>query len=77
VLEALERLMEGKTVIVIAHRLETVRKADVIFTLRDGRIVERGTHRELMARGGLYAHLYDDQFRSKGDADWDWELSAD
>jgi len=77
VLEALERLMEGKSVIVIAHHLETVRKADVIFTLNDGRIVERGAHRELMARGGLYAQLYQDQFRSKNDADWDWELSAD
>jgi ATP-binding cassette subfamily B protein len=77
VLEALERLMEGKTVIMIAHHLETVRKADVIFTLSDGRIVERGAHRELMARGGLYTQLYKDQFRSDGDADWNWEISAD
>jgi ATP-binding cassette, subfamily B, bacterial len=77
VLEALERLMEGKTVIMIAHHLETVRKADMIFTLSDGRIVDRGTHRELMVRGGLYAQLYQDQFRSNGEADWDWEMLAD
>jgi ABC-type multidrug transport system fused ATPase/permease subunit len=77
VLDALERLMEGKTVIMIAHHLETVRKADMIFTLSDGRIVDRGTHRELMVRGGLYAQLYQDQFRSNGEADWDWEMLAD
>jgi ATP-binding cassette, subfamily B, bacterial len=63
VLEALGRLTTGKTVIVITHHLETIIKADVIFTLKDGRIVERGAHQQLLAQGGLYAHLYADQFR--------------
>jgi ATP-binding cassette subfamily B protein len=63
VLEALGRLTAGKTVIVITHHLETIIKADVIFTLKDGRIVERGAHQQLLSQGGLYAHLYEDQFR--------------
>jgi ATP-binding cassette, subfamily B, bacterial len=67
VLEALGRLTAGKTVIVITHHLETIIKADVIFTLKDGRIVERGEHQQLLARGGLYAHLYEDQFRNGKD----------
>jgi ATP-binding cassette, subfamily B, bacterial len=77
VLEALERLMEGKTAIVIAHHLETVRKAHVIFVLNDGRIVEHGTHPELLVRGGLYYQLYQDQFRGEGDAYWEREISAE
>lgn len=60
--EALERLMTGRTSIVIAHRLSTVRKADVILVVDEGRIVERGTHEELLTSGGLYAELYDTQF---------------
>jgi subfamily B ATP-binding cassette protein MsbA len=64
VLEALGRLTEGKTVIVITHHLETIVKADVIFTLKDGRVVERGEHQQLLAEDGLYAHLYADQFRN-------------
>jgi ATP-binding cassette, subfamily B, bacterial len=67
VLEALGRLTEGKTVIVITHHLETIVKADVIFTLKDGAIVERGSHQRLLAQGGLYAHLYEDQFRDKNE----------
>ncbi|HEX5085150.1 MAG TPA: ATP-binding cassette domain-containing protein, partial [Blastocatellia bacterium] len=62
VFEALGRLTRDKTAIVIAHRLTTVRKADVIFVLQDGVIVESGAHDELMARSGLYAHLYEIQF---------------
>jgi ATP-binding cassette, subfamily B, bacterial len=62
VFEALDRLMEGKTSIVIAHRLSTVRNADVIFAVKDGTIVESGTHDELLASGGLYADLYNIQF---------------
>jgi ABC-type multidrug transport system, ATPase and permease components len=57
--------MEGKTAIVIAHRLATVRRADVIFVLDKGVIVERGTHVELLARAGLYAELYEIQFKSE------------
>jgi subfamily B ATP-binding cassette protein MsbA len=64
VFESLGRLMEGKTAIVIAHRLATVRRADVIFVLDKGKIVERGTHEELIIRGGLYAQLYEIQFKS-------------
>jgi ATP-binding cassette subfamily B protein len=64
VLEALGRLTAGKTVIVITHHLGTIVKADVIFTLKDGRIVESGAHEQLLAQGGLYAHLYADQFRN-------------
>src|ERR1051326_8879720 len=65
VFEALNRLMENKTALVIAHRLATVRRADVIFVLDKGTIVERGTHDELLAAGGLYAQLYEIQFRDE------------
>ena len=60
---ALEPLMEGRTTIAIAHRLSTILKADAIFVINRGRVVERGTHGELLASGGLYARLYDQQFR--------------
>jgi ATP-binding cassette subfamily B protein len=60
---ALEPLMEGRTTIAIAHRLSTILKADVIFVIDRGRLVEQGTHDELLAAGGLYARLYEQQFR--------------
>jgi ATP-binding cassette subfamily B protein len=60
---ALVPLMEGRTTIAIAHRLSTILSADVIFVVDRGRIVERGDHDELLERGGLYAQLYDQQFR--------------
>jgi subfamily B ATP-binding cassette protein MsbA len=60
--------MKGRTSIVIAHRLATVQKADVIFVLDQGKIVEHGTHSALLAAGGLYAHLHDLQFRNQEDA---------
>ena len=59
--EALEVALEGRTSIVIAHRLSTVQKADQILVLEAGRIVERGTHEELVSRGGLYFDLYQRQ----------------
>jgi ATP-binding cassette, subfamily B, bacterial len=75
VFEALNRLMKGKTSIVIAHRLATVRRADVIHVVADGRITESGTHEELLVAGGLYARLYDIQFR-KQERDFESELIA-
>ncbi|MGZ8615125.1 MAG: ATP-binding cassette domain-containing protein, partial [Actinomycetota bacterium] len=60
---ALEPLMQGRTTLAIAHRLSTILKADVIFVLDRGRVVEQGTHDELLERGGLYAQLYEQQFR--------------
>jgi subfamily B ATP-binding cassette protein MsbA len=63
VFEGLSRLMKGRTTITIAHRLATVRRADIIFVLHDGVISERGTHEELLVRNGLYARLYRMQFR--------------
>jgi ATP-binding cassette subfamily B protein len=62
--EALKRLMVGRTSIVIAHRLSTILAADQILVLDRGRIVERGAHKDLLAKGGLYAHLYETQFRA-------------
>jgi ABC-type multidrug transport system fused ATPase/permease subunit len=62
VIEALERLMKGRTVITIAHRLSTIRDANKIIVLKDGVVAEEGTHDELVARGGVYAELYRIQF---------------
>ncbi len=62
VFEALDRLMEGKTSLVIAHRLSTIRRADIILAIKDGQVVERGTHEQLLNAGGLYAELYHLQF---------------
>jgi subfamily B ATP-binding cassette protein MsbA len=64
--EALERLMEGRTTLVIAHRLATVRGADRILVMQHGRIVEEGTHHQLLQRGGVYTRLYELQFREDG-----------
>jgi ABC-type multidrug transport system fused ATPase/permease subunit len=65
VIEALERLMKGRTVITIAHRLSTIRDADVILVLKDGVVLEQGTHEELLVRGGTYAELYRVQFEKE------------
>jgi subfamily B ATP-binding cassette protein MsbA len=67
VFEALDRLMTGKTSIVIAHRLSTVRRADVILVMRDGEIVESGSHADLLSAGGLYHELYRIQFAGRND----------
>lgn len=63
--EALDRLMVGRTSFVIAHRLSTIKNADKIMVLEKGQLIEQGTHDELMAMDGLYAHLYKIQYRSK------------
>ncbi|MCP3012434.1 ABC transporter ATP-binding protein/permease [Nocardiopsis dassonvillei] len=65
---ALAEALEGRTALVIAHRLSTVRAADAILVVEAGRIVERGTHTELLARGGRYAELYRTQFAADGSA---------
>jgi ATP-binding cassette subfamily B protein len=61
--EALRPLMAGRTTLAIAHRLSTILAADVIFVLDRGRLVEQGTHAELLRHGGLYARLYQQQFQ--------------
>ncbi len=66
--EALEDLMKNRTTIVIAHRLSTIKNADRIIAIKDGRIVEEGSHDELMAKQGLYAHLYQLQFQMQDEA---------
>ncbi|MBK8899875.1 MAG: ABC transporter ATP-binding protein [Anaerolineaceae bacterium] len=60
--QAMDRLMVGRTSFIIAHRLSTIRNADLILVMRDGDIVEQGTHVDLLARGGFYAELYNSQF---------------
>jgi ATP-binding cassette subfamily B protein len=60
--KAMDELMKGRTSFVIAHRLSTIKNADLILVLKDGDIVESGTHEELLAKGGFYAELYNSQF---------------
>ena len=60
--EAFQNLMEGRTSFVVAHRLSTIREADVILVMKDGEIIEKGKHQELLSRGGFYAKLYQSQF---------------
>ncbi|MCV6980559.1 ABC transporter ATP-binding protein [Mycolicibacterium pulveris] len=68
--QALDAALAGRTSIVIAHRLSTVRAADVILVVEDGRIVEQGSHDQLLARGGRYAELYETQFGEQAAREW-------
>ena len=61
--QAFDTLMEGRTSFVVAHRLSTVRNASLILVMRDGKIIEQGTHQELLAAGGFYSELYNSQFQ--------------
>ena len=59
---AFERMMQGRTSFIVAHRLSTIREADVILVMKDGHIIEQGTHPALLAQNGFYAQLYNSQF---------------
>ena len=61
--ERIDKLMEGRTSFVVAHRLSTIRNASLILVMRDGKIIEQGTHEELLAKGGFYNTLYNSQFQ--------------
>ncbi|HAF16948.1 MAG TPA: ABC transporter, partial [Peptococcaceae bacterium] len=63
--KGMARLMEGRTSFVIAHRLSTIRDADLILVMNEGKIIEKGTHNELLAKGGFYAELYNSQFTDR------------
>ncbi|MCF5960971.1 ATP-binding cassette domain-containing protein, partial [Xanthomonas perforans] len=63
--DALHKLMPDRTTLVIAHRLSTIEHADQVLVMDQGRIVERGTHHQLLAQGGLYSHLHGMQFRER------------
>ena len=63
--KAMDNLMKGRTSFVIAHRLSTIRDADLILVMKEGDIVEQGTHEELIAKKGFYAELYNSQFEKK------------
>jgi len=60
--DAFEELMKGRTSFIVAHRLSTIKNADQILVMKAGNIIERGTHEELLVRGGFYANLYASQF---------------
>ena len=74
---ALNRLMEKRTTFIIAHRLSTVRRADVILVMSGGKIVERGTHAELITRAGLYREIYELQLRDQETFHEEMEALAD
>ena len=66
--KAMDALTAGRTSFIIAHRLSTIRNADVILVMNGGDIVETGTHKELLAKGGFYAELYNSQFADTAEA---------
>ena len=59
---AFARLMNGRTSFIVAHRLSTIKEADLILVMKDGNIIEQGTHDSLLAKGGFYSNLYNSQF---------------
>ena len=63
---AFDKLMEGRTSFIVAHRLSTIRNADIILVMKDGRIIEQGSHDRLIAAGGFYKNLYNSQFAQNG-----------
>lgn len=60
--QAFEKLMQNKTSFIVAHRLSTIKNADVILVMNKGNVIEKGTHEQLLAKGGFYANLYNSQF---------------
>ena len=62
--EAFDKLMQGRTIFIVAHRLSTIRSASLILVMRDGKIIEQGSHEELLAKGGFYSRLYNSQFQN-------------
>ena len=60
--KAFDTMMQGRTTFIVAHRLSTIREADVILVMKDGHIIEQGNHQTLLAKGGFYANLYESQF---------------
>lgn len=66
---AFARMMQGRTSFIVAHRLSTIREADVILVMRDGHIVEQGNHESLLRAGGFYAELYNSQFSGQSSED--------
>lgn len=63
--QAFARMMEGRTSFIVAHRLSTIKEADIILVMKNGNVIEQGNHEELLARGGFYAELYNSQFESR------------
>ena len=66
--KAMDNLMKGRTSFVIAHRLSTIKDSDLILVMKDGDIIEQGNHKELLAKKGFYADLYNSQFENKASA---------